>query len=397
MAMVTVKPGHVQPLWAGHPWVYAQAIERVEGGAAAGDEVDVVDPRGNFLGRGLYSPRSAIPVRLYSWQRGVAFNLELVAQRVRVAQGRRRAMGLPNAGTDAYRLVNAEGDDLPGLVVDLYAGVAAVQFATVGTKRREDLVLDALGDLLGPEAIVDRSSPGTARAEEFSPRRGVVRGASDLMELSFRERGLAYRIPLSLGQKTGFYLDQRPLRDRVEELARGRRVLDTFAYVGALSLAAARGGASAVTAVDSSALALEVAAECAERNGLAGKIQLEHGDATEELGRAGRRGGYDLVICDPPKLAPTRPSLKQAAAMARRLAGLGCRATRPGGLLVLSSCSAALGVRELSRATALGARDVGLRALVLERIFQGPDHPVPAAFPEGLYLSTLILEILGRS
>jgi 23S rRNA (cytosine1962-C5)-methyltransferase len=174
-------------------------------------------------------------------------------------------------------------------------------------------------------------------------------------------------------------------------------VLDTFAYVGALSLAAARGGASAVTAVDSSALALEVAAECAESNGLGGKIQLEHGDATEELGRAGRRGGYDLVICDPPKLAPTRQSLKQAMVEARRLAALGCRATRPGGLLVLSSCSAALGVRELARAIALGARDVGLRALVLERIFQGPDHPVPAAFPEGLYLSTLILEILGRS
>ena len=397
MAMVTVKPGHVQPLWAGHPWVYAQAIERVEGGAAAGDEVDVVDPRGNFLGRGLYSPRSAIPVRLYSWQRGVAFNVALVAQRVRVAQQRRRAMGLPNAGTDAFRLVNAEGDDLPGLVVDLYARVAAVQFATVGTKRREELVLDALGGLLEPEAIVDRSSSVIARVEEFSPRRGIVRGAPDLSELVFRERGFAYRIPLSLGQKTGFYLDQRPLRDRVEELARGRRVLDTFAYVGALSLAAARGGASSVTAVDSSALALEVAAECAERNGLGGKIQLEHGDAAEELGRAGRRGGYDLVICDPPKLAPTRPSLKQAAAMARRLAGLACRATRVGGLLALSSCSAALGMHELARATALGARDVGLRALVLERIFQGPDHPVPAAFPEGLYLSTLILEILGRS
>jgi 23S rRNA (cytosine1962-C5)-methyltransferase len=397
MAMVTVKPGHVQPLWAGHPWVYAQAIERVEGGAIAGDEVDVVDSRGSFLGRGLYSPRSAIPVRLYSWQSGVAFNSELVAQRVRMAQGRRRAMGLPNAGTDAYRLVNAEGDDLPGLVVDLYRSVAAVQFATVGTKRREELVLDALDGLLKPEAIVDRSSSGAARAEEFTPQRGIVRGAPDRSDLLFQERGFSYQIPLSLGQKTGFYLDQRPLRDRVEQLARGRRVLDTFAYVGAFSLAAARGGASSVTAVDSSALALEVAAECAERNGLGGKIQLEHGDAAEELGRAGRRGGYDLVICDPPKLAPTRQSIKQAMTAARRLAALGCRATRPGGLLVLSSCSAALGLRELARATALGARDVGLRALVLERIFQGPDHPVPAAFPEGLYLSTLILEILGRT
>jgi 23S rRNA (cytosine1962-C5)-methyltransferase len=397
MATVTVKPGHVQPLWAGHPWVYAQAVERVEGGAAAGDEVDVLDSRGNFLGRGLYSPRSAIPVRLYSRQRGVAFDADLVAERVRTARDRRRTLGLPNARTDAFRLVNAEGDDLPGLVVDLYSRVAVVQFGTVGTKRREELVLDVLGSLLDVDAIVDRSSAAASRVEGISARRAVVRGAPELGELSFRERGLEYRIPLSLGQKTGFYLDQRPLRDRVEELARGRRVLDAFAYVGAMSLAAARGGASAVTAVDSSALALEVAAECADRNGLGGKLELECGDAAEELSRAGRRGGYDLVICDPPKLAPTRQNLKAAMVATRRMAALGCRATRPGGLLLLSSCSAAIGLHELGRATALGARDVGLGALVLERVFQGPDHPVPAAFPEGLYLSTVVLEIRGRS
>ncbi len=397
MAMVTVKPGHVQPLWAGHPWIYAQAIERIEGGAAAGDEVDVVDPRGNFLGRGLYSPRSAIPVRLYTRQRGVTFDADLVAQRVRLAQERRQSFHLPNPGTNAYRLVHAEGDDLPGLVVDLYGRVATVQFGTIGTKRREDLVLDVVSDLLGLEAIVDRSSAGSARAEELPVRRGIVRGAPGLDELAFVERGLKYRIPLSLGQKTGFYLDQRPLRERVEELARGRRVLDAFSYVGAMSLTAARGGASAITAVDSSALALEVAAECAESNGFGGKIQLECGDAAEELARAGRRGGYDLVICDPPKLAPTRQSLKSALGAARRMAALASRATRPGGLLILSSCSAAIGIRELARAAALGARDVGLRALVLERVFQGPDHPVSAAFPEGLYLSTLVLEVLGRS
>jgi 23S rRNA (cytosine1962-C5)-methyltransferase len=395
MAVVTLKPGHVQPVWAGHPWVYAQAVERVEGGATAGDEVDVLDGRGNFLGRGLYSPRSAIPVRLYTRQRGIALDAELVAQRVRRARERRLHFGLPDSTTDAFRLIHAEGDDLPGLVVDVYGEAAAVQFGTVGMKRREDLLLDTLARVLGLKTLVDRSSPALARTEDFVSYRGVVRGQK-LDELSFRERGFAYRIPLSLGQKTGFYLDQRPLRAKIEQLASGRSVLDTHCYVGAHSLAAARGGASSVTAIDSSALALEVGAECAALNGLSAKIRFEQGDAAEVLARAGRRGGYDLVICDPPKLAPTRQSLKGAMVAVRRLAALGSRATRPGGLLVLSSCSAALGARELARAAALGARDVGLAALVLERVFQGPDHPVPAAFPEGLYLTSVLLEITPR-
>jgi 23S rRNA (cytosine1962-C5)-methyltransferase len=170
-------------------------------------------------------------------------------------------------------------------------------------------------------------------------------------------------------------------------------VLDTYCYVGAASLAAARGGAMHVEAVDSSALAIEVGAACALDNGLAQQISFERGDALEALAHAGRKGGHDLVICDPPKLAPSRAAREKAVDNVRRLAAAGARATRPGGLLVLCSCSAAVGLRELSRALALGARDVGASAIVRERLFQGPDHPVPAAFPEGLYLTCLIAEI----
>jgi 23S rRNA (cytosine1962-C5)-methyltransferase len=170
-------------------------------------------------------------------------------------------------------------------------------------------------------------------------------------------------------------------------------VLDVFSFVGAISLCAARGGASEVLGVDSSALALEVAARAADLNGLSGRVRFEHGDAHEALAHAGRKGGYDLVICDPPKLAPTRAAKKRALSVMRRLAAAGARATRAGGLLVLCSCSAAIEMNDLARAAALGARDVGARPIVLERWFQGPDHPVPAAFPEGLYLSTLIVEV----
>ena len=393
-ATVTIRSGHVQPVWAGHPWVYAQAVERVEGGARPGDEVVVRDPRGNLLGRGLYSPGSAIAVRIYSRDPTQSIDGSLFAQRIQRAVVRRAALELPSAQTDAYRLVHAEGDDLPGLVVDRYGTALALQFSTIGIKRREGVILDALSRALSPHAIVDRTSARAAKIEGFEPAQGVVRGDTTLSRFEFSENGLRYEIPLELGQKTGFYLDQRPLRARIESLARGRRVLDAFSYVGGLALAAARGGASEVTAVDTSALALETAAVCAKLNALSERVRFEHGDAHDVLAHAGRKGGYDLVVCDPPKLAPTRAAKKRAMDSMRRLAAAGCRATTPGGMLVLSSCSAAIGLEDLTRVAALGARDVSARTTVLERLFQGADHPVPAAFPEGLYLSTIVLEVL---
>jgi 23S rRNA (cytosine1962-C5)-methyltransferase len=389
---VILKAGHVQPVWAGHPWVFAQAVERVEGGVAAGDEVEVRDPRGQVLGRGLYSPGSAIPVRLYTRERDRAIDAALIADRIERAVARRAAFGLPGPDTNAYRVVHAEGDDLPGIIVDRLGDVYSIQLSTIGVKRRESAVVDALSKL-GPRAIVDRTPERAARSEGFEPRSGVIHGDQSVTAFELRERGLSFRIPLALGQKTGFYFDQRPLRKRLEELARGRTVLDTFSYVGAVALAAARGGAASVHAVDNSALAVEVGAECAAANGLADKIRFERGEAQEALAHAGRQGGVDLVICDPPKLAPSRQARARALDAMRRLAGAGARATKPGGLFVLCSCSAAIGQPELARALALGARDIGARATVLERFSQGPDHPVPAAFPEGLYLSSLIAQI----
>ena len=392
LGSVTIKAGHVQPVWAGHPWVFAQAIERVEGGVSAGDEVQVLDGRGNPLGRGLYSPSSAIPVRLFTRDASRPIDRELFEQRIEAALERRRAFDLPSDETNGFRVVHAEGDELPGLVVDKLGDVLAVQFGTVGMKRREAELLEVLSRLMSPRAIVDRTSQRTGELEGFKAGSGVVRGAA-IERFEFKERGLTFQVPLTLGQKTGFYFDQRPLRERIEALSRGRRVLDAYCYVGAIALSAARGGAVEVEAVDSSALSLEVAGEAALANGLSGRVKFERGDAQAALTRAGRSGGFDLVICDPPKFAPTRAAKQRAVESMRRLSAAGCRATRPGGLLVLCSCSAAVGLAELNRALALGARDVGTSTRVLERVFQGPDHPVPAAFAEGLYLTTLIAEV----
>jgi len=394
LARVSLKAGHVQPVWAGHPWVFAQAVARVEGEAAAGDEVLVCDAKGLPMGRGLYSPKSAIAVRLYTRDANEAVDATLFERLIRLATARRAALNLPShetaLETTGLRLVHAEGDGLPGLIVDRFGDVLAIQWGTLGLKQRESALLDVLERVLEPRAIVDRTSARSAEQEGFASLPRMSRGDPP-RAFEFQERGLRFRIPLSLGQKTGFYFDQRPLRARVEALSQGRRVLDAYCYVGSVALSAARGGASEVIAVDTSAPALAVAAELAAAHGFAERIRFVQGDALAELRAAS--DAFDLVVCDPPKLAPARSARGKALDAMRRIAGAAASACRDGGVLVLSSCSAAIGAPELARALALGARDVGRQALVLERLFQGPDHPVPAAFPEGLYLSSIIVEL----
>src|SRR5688572_18797465 len=200
MGLVVVKAGHVQPVWAGHPWVFAQAVERVEGGAQAGDEVEVKDTRGHFLGRGLYSPSSAIPVRIYTRDPEQRIDAALIASRLERAVERRRELGLPSSETNAVRLVHGEGDDLPGLIVDQLGDALSIQLGTIGLKRREGQILDALGSL-EPRAIVDRTPARTAQTEGFSASGGVLRGDERLEAFELRERGLRFRIPLELAQK----------------------------------------------------------------------------------------------------------------------------------------------------------------------------------------------------
>jgi 23S rRNA (cytosine1962-C5)-methyltransferase len=392
-ATVRLKPGHVQPVWVGHPWVYAQAVDRVEGGATAGDEVSVVDPRGNLLGRGFYSPGSAIPVRLLVRDAKTRIDASFFRARLQHAIALRASLGLPSDTTTGFRLVHAEGDGLPGLMVDRYGDVLAVQFGTIGMKQREALVFEALAGLLGPRAILDRTSPQTAKTEGFDASAAVARG-QPVEALEFVERGLRFRIPVDLGQKTGFYFDQRALRGRVEQLAHGARVLDAYSYVGAFAIAAARGGAREVMAVDESALAVEVGAECAEANGVSDRVKFAKEDARRALAES--RGSFDLVIADPPRLAPTRGARQGALVAYSKLAENACRATKPGGLLVLCSCSAAVDLAALTRALATGATRANVDTTVLERWFQGADHPVPAAFGEGLYLKALIARVDRR-
>src|SRR5687767_7821594 len=208
MATVKLRAGHVQPVWAGHPWVFAQAIADVDGAPAAGDVVSVADARGQVIGRGYWSPSSAIPVRILARDEQDPLDAASLARRIEdAAAWRKELLHLPGAETTGFRLIHAEGDRLAGLIVDVYGDVAAVQ-----------------------------------RLDGFEVKTQVVRGP-DADALRFRERGFELEIDREVAQKTGWYFDQRENRARVEQLASGKRVLDAFSYAGGFALAAARGGA----------------------------------------------------------------------------------------------------------------------------------------------------------
>ena len=266
-----------------------------------------------------------------------------------------------------------------------------MQFGTVGMKRHQAAVLDALEAIVGPRAIVDRTSPRTAASEGFEAAGGVVRG-SPVEALEFHERGLAFRIPMTLGQKTGFYFDQRPLRGRVEYLARNAsRVLDAYAFVGAFAMAAARGGAGKSWPWKRAPLRSTSALLVRSETAWAGSNSSETMFVACSLLPAA-----DLVVADPPRLAPTRSSRGPPF-----LAYSGSPRTpvwphAPGGHVVLCSCSAAVDLDALTRALATGAVRADVAATVVERAFQGPDHPVPAAFRRGLYLKALVARIDAR-
>jgi 23S rRNA (cytosine1962-C5)-methyltransferase len=400
---ITVKSGHVQPLWAGHPWVFKQAVANVGSGVEAGDEVLVIDPHGKILGRGLYSPRSAISVRLYTSQGSQPIDQEFFAQQIEKALQRRRSIGLPSSDpqprSTGFRLVHGEGDGLPGLIVDRFEDALVVQLGTIGLQRRRGELCEALQALTGASAIIERTPASLAKLEgfELAETRSLYGEMPEV--LRFDELGIRHELPIQLSQKTGYYFDQRPLRERIHALSRGSRVLDGCCYTGSIGIAAAKGGASEVYGVDRSEAAVVVAQHNAARNGVAGICRYE----TMEVGRAFRvaaeQGGYDIVVCDPPKLAGgrklsgARRGRDKSLGAYRKMAEKACAAVKPGGLLAMCSCSGAVSADALQRALALGARDSRRRAVVVERLFQGNDHPVPAAFPEGLYLKILLARI----
>jgi 23S rRNA (cytosine1962-C5)-methyltransferase len=285
--------------------------------------------------------------------------------------------------------VNAEGDDLPGLVVDRYGEIAVVRFSTAGMAVRREAISEILREVSGAASGYERADATAARREGLPVRAGPLWGDPPPPTLSIREGRRRYQVDVVGGQKTGFYLDQRDSRDLVETLAAGRRVLDLFAYTGGFAVAAARGGASAVTLVESSTTALALARENLASNAADLEAEIVLGDAFRFLRGAGE--SFDLVILDPPPLARRRRDVERACRAYKDLILHALRRAAPDALLLAFACSHHVGA-ELFRKVAFGASLDARRPVQVLRVLQAPvDHPVSIYHPEGAYLDGLLL------
>lgn len=383
--------GRERSLERRHPWVFASAVARVDGVPQPGDTVDVVSAHGQFLARAAYSHLSQIRARVWSWSQDEEIDAAFLRRRLAAAIGSRRALNLPSNG---MRLVHAESDGLPGIVVDQYASALVLQCLSWGAERWRDVISDVLMELCQPEVIFERSDADVRELEGLPPRVGVLREALPAATLLVREANLDFEVDLGGGHKTGFYLDQRANRILAGSLAAGRQVLDCFSYTGGFAAHMLRGGAAGVTLVDDSAAALELAARNLERNQLpTDRAEFIDGDAFQVLRRfrdSARQ--FDLVVLDPPKFAPTRATAERAARGYKDINLLALKLLRPGGHLLTFSCSGGVDAALFQKIVAGAALDAGIEARIIGRLSQGADHPVALNFPEGEYLKGLVIE-----
>jgi 23S rRNA (cytosine1962-C5)-methyltransferase len=291
------------------------------------------------------------------------------------------------------RLVHAEADGLPGVVADRYGDVVVLQLSSAGAERWRDAIVDALASLRGVACVYERSDAEVRALEGLAPRSTIVRGAMP-REIDVVEDGLAYRVDVVAGQKTGFFLDQRENRAHIRRLAKARETLDVFCYTGGFTLSALAGGAPRVVSIDSSADALQAARDNVARNAAIRDATVEWrcADAFAELRRLrDAAASFDLVVLDPPKFAPTAAHAERAARAYKDINLWALKLLRPGGLLATFSCSGGVDASLFRKIVAGAAADAGTDATILARYGAAPDHPVALAFPEGDYLKGLLL------
>lgn len=390
MPALTLKPGREKSLLRRHPWIFSGAIERVDEGIASGATVDILSAGGEFLARGFYSPHSQIRARIWT------FDDEPVGEgffrdRLRRALEARQAWNL-RSQTDAIRLVHAESDGIPGLVVDQYGEMLVMQCLTAGVDAWRETLADLLLQETGLRHVFERSDADVRELEGLPVQVGMLRGTQTDLLFPITEYGLQFKVDLVSGHKTGFYLDQRTNRQQVRARSPGKEVLDCFCYTGGFSVNALSGGAASVVSVDVSAEALGLARENILLNGLPEeRYRAVEGDVFQVLRRLrDERRSFDMIVLDPPKFAPTSAQVEKASRGYKDINLLAFKLLRRGGLLFTFSCSGGVDAGLFQKIVASAALDAGVQAQIIQHLEQAPDHPVALNFPEGTYLKGLV-------
>jgi 23S rRNA (cytosine1962-C5)-methyltransferase len=400
MASVTIKAGRERPLQQRHPWVFSGAIGATRGAPAAGAPVELLGADGEWLARGFYSDTSQIRVRVASWDPEEALDAAWLRRRLaRAAQARAGFAAHPDS---AYRLAFSESDGLPGLIVDRYGPFLVVQLLTQAMAGRAADVTAALIELVAPRGIYERSDADVRAKEGLPAQEGLLWGEAPPTQLRLRPLrlpGVSVEPPPMLvdllgGQKTGHYLDQAANRARVAAYCAGARVLDCFSYSGGFSLYAAQAGAAALTLIDSSATALELARANLMLVVPASPAELVEGNVFQQLrGYRAEGRSFDVIVLDPPKFAHSQGHVERAARAYKDINLLALQLLAPGGILATFSCSGLVSPDLFQKIVFGAALDARRDVQIVERLGQGPDHPVLLTFPEGEYLKGLLCRV----
>jgi len=393
MLRIWLASGKEKSIHNRHPWIYSGAIARREEGIVPGAIVDVYDSSDRWLARGYYNPHSQITIRLLTWDETEPVDRAFWEHRLRRACERREALRCDPA-TNTYRLVHAESDGLPGLIVDRYADWLVLQSLTLGIEQWKPTLAKLLMEITGCKGVYERSDADVRSHEGLRFANGLLTGGQPPAPVRVVEHGHTFAVDVYHGHKTGFYLDQRESRKVIEQHSADAQVLNVFSYTGGFTVYALAGGARVVTNVDSSSDALRLAETNIVLNELAGTVSSLEGDAFQVLRRLRDDGmRYDVIILDPPKFAFSRAQLISASRGYKDINMLGMQLLRSGGLLATFSCSGLVS-EDLFQKIVFGASiDTGREARILQRFAQGSDHPVLLSFPESAYLKGFLLRL----
>jgi 23S rRNA (cytosine1962-C5)-methyltransferase len=391
---ITLKAGRERSVLQRHPWIFSSAITLTERVPPDGAVVDVYSSGGDWLARGTWSGKSQIQVRLWTWNQDDTIDADLIERRItRAIEGRSALTNDP--ATNAYRVVFSESDGLPGLIADRYGEFIVVQLLTVGVAIRAQPIVEALAAAMQPRGVYERSDAEIRAKEGLEPATRLLWGEAPAAPIEILENDQRYLIDFMSGQKTGAYLDQRINRRRVAAYCRDADVLSCFSYTGGFELQAAAAGARQITAIDSSAEALAIAAQNFERNGITTPVERIEGNVFSELRRFRAEGrSFDVIVLDPPKFVQQRGQLERASRGYKDINWLAMQLLRPNGILATFSCSGLVSIDLFQKIVFGAAVDARRDVQILERLAQAPDHPVLLTFPEAEYLKGLICRVV---
>ncbi len=388
---VVLKPGREGSLLRRHPWVFSGAVSEVTGNPSPGSLVKVRASDGTEMATGSYSPDSQIRVRIWSFEKGAAIGPDFFRERLGHAVAE-RARILEGTDLTACRLVNAESDGLPGLVVDRYGDFLVCQFLSSGAEFFKDEIVTLLAEITHARGIFERSDSDTRMMEGLGPSTGTLHGEDPPEFIEIQENGIRFLVDVRKGHKTGFYLDQRDNRESLGKFSRDAETLNCFSYTGGFGLAAIKGGAREVTNVDSSREAVALGLKNAELNGMDQRfLTIEDDVFTVLRGMRDANKKFDLIVLDPPKFAASAKQVPGASRGYKDINLLAFKLLRPGGTLFTFSCSGHITPELFGKIVADAALDALREARIIGYLGQSSDHPVALAFPEGHYLKGLIV------